>query len=118
MIRTLMLVMFVASFTTVSAQKKADPVGTWTYVADEAPYEYSTGEIVVEKEGKEYKVEMRLGDYYKSKGEKVNYEKNVLSFRVYVEGESVDIKATMEKDEFEGTASYSDGTIPITGKKK
>ncbi len=117
-IKILMLVMLAASFTSVNAQKKVDPVGTWTYQADDAPYEYSTGDIVVSKEGKEYVVEIQLGEYYKVKATGVNYEKNVLSFKVYIEDETVSIQATMEKEEFEGEASYSDGTIPVTGKKK
>lgn len=117
-IKILLLVMLVASFSTVSAQKKVDPVGTWTYTADQAPIEYSTGDIVVTKEGKEYRVEIQLGENYKIKGSGVNYEKNVLSFKVYIEGESVSIKATMEAEKFEGTASYSEGTIPVVGAKK
>ena len=117
-IKILMLVMLAASFTAVSAQKKVDPVGTWTYTADQAPYEYSTGDIVIEKEGKEYIVEIRLGEYYKIKASSVTYEKNVMAFKVYIEGESVTIKATMEADKFEGNASYSDGTIPVVGVKK
>lgn len=117
-IKILMLVMLAASFTTVSAQKKVDPVGTWTYTADQAPYEYSTGDIVVTKEGKEVKVEIQLGEYYKIKGSSVTYEKNVLAFKVYIEGESVSIKATLEEEKFEGTASYSDGTLPVLGVKK
>lgn len=113
-----MLVLLAATFTTVNAKDKVDPVGTWKYVAADAPYEYSTGDIVVTEEEGKHKVEIKLGEYYKIKGNSVEYKDNVLSFKVYIEGESVSIKATMAKDEFEGTASYSDGTIPVTGKKK
>ena len=114
-----MMLMLVTAFTaTVSAQKKVDPAGTWTYEATMAPYEYSSGDIVVEKDGKDYTVQIVLGEYYKVKGEKVVYEKNELSFIVYIEGESIDIKMTMGKDEAKGTASYSDGDIPVTAKKK
>ena len=61
-VRFLFMVMLVASFTsTVSAQKKVDPTGTWTYEATQAPYEYSSGDIVVTKDGKDYTVEMVLG---------------------------------------------------------
>ena len=113
------MVMLVASFTsTVSAQKKVDPTGTWTYEASAAPYEYSSGDIVVTKEAKDYTVEMVLGEYYKMKGEKVVYEKNELSFDVYVDTETVEIKMTVEKEAMTGTASYSEGSIPITAKKK
>jgi len=117
-IRILMLVMLAASFTAVHAQKKVNPVGTWSYEAPNAPYEYNEGDIIVSKEGKEYKVEIKLGEYYSIKASSVAYKDNVLSFKLYVEGESVSIKSTLEKDEFKGTASYSEGTIDITGKKK
>lgn len=118
-VRLLLMVMLVASFTSAaSAQKKVDPAGTWTYEATMAPYEYSSGDIVVAKDGKDFTVEIVLGEYYKVKGEKVTYEKNELSFVVYIEGEAIDIKVTVEKEEMKGTASYSDGDLPITAKKK
>jgi len=110
--------MLAASFTTVNAQKKVDPVGTWSYEAEYAPYEYSEGDIVVSKEGKEYKVEIKLGEYYKIKASDVEYQDNVLSFDVYVEGESVSVKTTLEKETHKGTASYSEGTLELSGKKK
>lgn len=113
------MVMLVASFTSaVSAQKKVNPTGTWTYEASEAPYEYSTGDIVIVKDGKNYTAEMVLGEYYKMKAEKVVYEKNILSFVIYIEGEAIELKMTVEKESMEGTASYSEGTIPVTAKKK
>jgi len=118
-VRLIFVVMLVAAFTsTVSAQKKADPTGTWKYEATMAPYEYSSGDIVVAKDGKDYTVEIVLGEYYKVKGEKVVYEENELSFIVYIEGEAIDIKATVGEEEMKGTASYTDGDIPITAKKK
>jgi carbonic anhydrase len=118
-VRFLMILMLVAAVTTsVSAQKKADPVGTWTYEAADAPYEYSEGEIVVAKDGKDYTAEIVLGEYYQVKASSVSYEKNELAFKVYIEGETVSIKATVGKDSMEGTASYTDGTIPLTAKKK
>ena len=112
------MMMLIASITsTVSAKEKVDPTGTWTYEANAAPYEYSSGEIVVTKEAKDFTVEMVLGEY-KTKAEKVVFEKNVLSFNVYVDTDTVEIKLTVAKETMEGTASYSEGTIPITCKKK
>ena len=113
-----MLVMLTASFTTLNAQKKVDPVGTWSYQANNAPYEYSSGDIVVSKDGKDFKVVLELSEYYKITANNVAYEENVLSFTLYVEGESVSVKATMGKESLEGTASYSEGTIKLSGKKK
>lgn len=118
-VKLVLMVMLMATVTsTVSAQKKVDPTGTWAYEAPDAPYEYSAGDIVIAKEGKEFTVEIVLGEYYKVKGSNVSYEKNEISFSVYIEGESVKIKGTVSKEEIKGTASYTDGTIPITAKKK
>ena len=61
---------------------------------------------------------MKLGEYYKIKASSVEYKDNELSFKVYVEGESVKVKTTLQKDTHEGTASYSEGTIKVSGKKK
>lgn len=117
-IKILMLLMLAASFSSVNAQTKVDPTGTWSYEANNAPYEYSKGDIVISKEGGEYKVEIKLGEYYKIQASSMEYKENVLSFRAYIEGETVSVKTTMEKDKFEGTASYSEGTIKVSGKKK
>ena len=111
--------MLVSAFASeVNAQKKVDPTGTWTYEAPMAPYEYSSGDIVIDKDGKDYTVQIVLGEYYKLKGEKVVYENNELSFVAYIEGESIGVKMTVEKAEMKGTASYTDGDIPVTAKKK
>jgi len=117
-IKIFMLLMLAASFTTVNAQKKVDPVGTWSYEAEYAPYEYSSGDLVVSKEGKEYKVEVVLGEYYKIKAQKVQYKDNVLSFDVNMEGETIGVETTLEKETFTGTASYSEGTLKLSGKRK
>ena len=118
-VKLLLIVMLVASVTsTVSAQKKVNPTGTWTYTAEEAPYEYNSGDFVIEKDGKEYAAKIVFGEYYEIKAINVKYEKNEISFKVYIEGESVYIKGTVGKETIEGTASYSDGTIPFTAKKK
>jgi len=118
-VKFLMIAILIASVTsTVSAQKKVDPTGTWTFQADEAPYEYSTGDFVIEKEGKEYTAKILFGEYYELKASDVKYDKNELSFKIYIEGESIFIKGTVGKETIDGTASYSDGTISYTAKKK
>lgn len=118
-VKFLMIAILIASVSsTVNAQKKVDPVGTWSYEASQAPYEYSSGDIVIAKDGKDLTVQIVLGEYYKVKGSNVKYEKNELSFDIFIEGETISVKSTVEKESMEGTASYTDGTIPITAKKK
>ncbi len=110
------LVMFATS--DLLAQKKVNPTGTWTFHAEEAPYEYNTGDIIVDKDGKEYTAKIVFGGDYELKGSSVTYEKNELSFTFYIEGESIHIKTTVGKDSMEGIASYSGGDIAITARKK
>jgi len=118
-VKSLMVVLLiVAVTTTLSAQKKIDPTGTWTFKAEQAPYEYNSGDIVIGKDGNDYTAKIVFGEYYKIDASGVKYEKNELSFKVYIEGESVYVKGTVEKDEINGTASYSDGTISYNAKKK
>jgi len=114
-----MIAILIASVTTtLSAQKKVNPTGTWTFKAAEAPYEYNSGDIVIGKDGKEYTAKIVFGEYYEVKASSVKYEKNELSFRVYIEGESIYVKGTVGKETIDGTASYSDGTISYKAEKK
>jgi hypothetical protein len=120
--RTLLLtlVVFAAglgfqSFTRASSL--VDPVGTWTYKAPTAPEGYGSGDIVIAKDKDVYTASLKFGDY-EVKGTGVKFEKEVLSFKVYLEGEYISIKATFATDGMKGAASYSEGDIPFTGIKK
>jgi hypothetical protein len=95
----------------------SDPVGTWTYKAPTAPEGYGSGDIVIAKEKEGYLASLKFGDY-EMKGTGVKFEKEILSFTVYVEGEYIKIKAKFTTDEIKGTASYSEGDIEFTGKRK
>ena len=118
-VKFLMIVVLIASVTsTLSAQNSVDPTGTWTFKAEQAPYEYNTGDIVIEKDGNEYTATIVFGGNYKIKATDVKYEKNEISFRVYIEGESISIKGTVGKEAIDGTASYSEGTISYKAEKK
>lgn len=113
----LLFVMSLGSFT--QAPKDVDPVGTWSFSAPDAPYDYQKGDIVVSLEKKEYKVKVVFNEYYKMDASNVKYEKNELSFRVYVDDETVYIKGTFdEKTGFTGKAMTSMGDMAITAKKK
>jgi hypothetical protein len=102
------------------AQNKSDKklIGTWTFSAPEAPYEYSTGDLVITKEEKELKGELVFSEYYKLKVHDLKLEDNIFSFKAYVEGEVIYAKNTITKDEMKGKVSYSEGTLEFSAKKK
>ena len=47
----------------------------------------------------------------------VKLEKSTLSFGAYIEGEYVQIKVDMSGDKFSGKATYSEGTLPVSGER-
>jgi len=114
----LLVVLIVSAGPSLFAQKKADPEGTWSFYAQDAPYEYNSGDMVIGKEGKEYTVKLVFGESYEIKGQNVSLEKDELTFTVYIEGETVSVKGTVTKDSINGTASYSDGTVSYKAQRK
>ena len=113
----ILIALIVSASANLFAQKKVDPVGTWSFYAEAAAYEYNSGDIVIEKEGKEYTAKIVYGDY-EIKGQDVVLDKDQLTFKVYIEGEPVNIKGTVTKETINGTASYSEGTISFKAERK
>jgi hypothetical protein len=113
----MLIVLIVSASANLFAQKKADPVGTWSFHAPDAAYEYSSGDIVFAKEGKEYTAKIVYGDY-EIKGQDVVLDKDQLTFTVYIEGEPISIKGTVTKETINGTATYSEGTISFKSERK
>jgi hypothetical protein len=114
----ILIVLIVSASANLFAQKKVDPVGTWSFNAPDAAYEYSSGDIVIGKEGKEYTAKIVYGESYEIKGQNVVLEKDQLTFKVYIEGEPINIKGTVTKETINGTATYSEGTISFKAERK
>jgi len=114
----ILIALIVSAGANVFAQKKVDPVGTWSFHAPDAAYEYSKGDIVIGKEDKEYTAKIVYGESYEIKGQNVVLEKDQLSFKVYIEGEAINIKGTVTKETINGTATYSEGTISYKAERK
>jgi len=115
LIFTLILMSSFTLLETFKVNKKI--LGEWEYTAPQAPYEYQKGVLVFSKEGKELKGEMVIGGYSMVMEELVNVKTNVKS-RINIEGEIVSFDLNFDKNTFEGTASYSEGSLEISGSKK
>jgi hypothetical protein len=114
----ILTVLVISATANVFSQKKADPVGTWSFFAEDAPYEYNSGDIVIGKEVKEYTAKIVFGGSYEVKGRDVELEKDQLSFKISIEGETIYIKGTVSKEAINGTASYTEGTISYKAERK
>lgn len=113
-------VLFVMSLgASTLADKDVNPIGTWTFSAPDAPYDYQTGDFVITKEKKVLKVKIVFNESYKMDATKVKFEKNELSFQVLVDDENVYIKGKFnDKEEFVGKAMTSMGDMPLKAKRK
>ena len=118
-LRSMVLILLVLQASShVFAQKKADPAGTWTFYAETAPYEYSSGDIVIAKESGGHTAKIVFGENYEVTGRDVVLENDQLAFNISIEGQTVYIKGTVTKATIEGTASYTEGTIPFKAERK
>ncbi len=116
---TLVLTLIVMSSFTLLGTFKVNKkiIGEWEYSIPQAPYEYQTGVLILSKEGKELKGEMVVGGYTTILEELINVKRNVTA-NMDVQGEIVSFDLNFSKNTFEGTVSYSQGSMEITGNKK
>jgi hypothetical protein len=114
----ILILLFVSAGADAFAQKKADPVGTWSFSAEDAPYEYNSGDIVIGREGKEYTAKIVFGESFEVKGRDVVLEKDQLTFKIDIEDTTVNIRGTVGKETIRGTASYTDGSITFEAERK
>jgi len=118
--RTLtLLVLLVLSVLAVNGQnstKKISPVGSWKFEAPYAPEGYTSGTIAVVYAAEKYTTSMAFsGSEYKFAGEKVNVEKDTVTFSIYIEGEDIKVSLKMDNDsKMSGKAVYSGGEVPLT----
>ena len=113
----IMLVVVLSSFTTEMAISDKHLVGTWGYETPDAPYEYQKGDLIFEmKDGK--LVGSVSIDGYKIEMEDIKNGKDKFTCDIYVEGEVVTLDLKFTKKAFSGTATYSEGSLDISGTKK
>ena len=96
---------------------EVDVTGTWSYDVPYAPEGYQKGEFTFEKKDKKLSGYASI-DGYKIPMEKVSQSHAKVTFGMSVEGNQVDFQLDFEKETFSGKASYSEGVLDITGKKK
>ena len=114
----LVAVMVLSSFSVADSFMGVKKIlGEWEYSIPDAPYEYQKGVLVLKKVDGELSGEMIIGGQG-SPMEEMVYEKNNLKAMMNVQGETVRFNLNFTKKALEGTVSYSQGSMNITGTKK
>jgi len=111
------LIMLVSMQLTFAADKSKDLVGTWKYEAPSAPYEYSAGKLIFTEADNKIEGKVQIGSYAIDM-RNLEVKNNEVNFGIYVENEYVKLKMTVKKNSFEGTASYSEGSLEVSGEKE
>lgn len=97
--------------------KNKQLLGEWVYEVSDAPYGYEKGSLIfTEKDGKTVcTIKLEAGEM---PAENLRIEGNKISFSALVEGNTVNIELTHEKDKLIGKADSPEGPKTITAKKK
>ena len=93
-------------------------VGTWNFEACEAPYEYSSGQFIVDDVDGKTTVTIKFPDGSKLKAQKVSCDKNSLSFMLNIEYNEVTVSCGLKSGKLIGIADSGEGELEITAVKK
>ncbi|MDW7690463.1 hypothetical protein R9C00_23110 [Flammeovirgaceae bacterium SG7u.111] len=116
-VRIIFLELLLLGLMAAASAPAADPVGKWKFQAPTAPYEYQEGYFEIQKEGKELKGAFLGPENSKMAWEDLQKKGNTLTFGAYFEGEYVSFNLTFEEKAFKGEATYSEGTVELSGEK-
>lgn len=92
-------------------------LGEWECAIPDAPYEYQNVVLVLTEVDGELNGEMRVGGQEMPMKDIV-FKKSNLKASMNVQGEAVDFDLNFTKKTLEGSVTYSEGTLDITGTKK
>lgn len=91
-------------------------LGYWNYTVPNAPYEYSKGDLLINKEKGNFTVKIML-PAGSINAESVVVQGNKINFKVYVEGSLVTVTLEAQGDTISGIAETPEGTLQIKGTK-
>ena len=92
-------------------------IGTWEYSVPDAPQQYQKGEIIFVKNEGNLEGNLAINGY-KTLLKNLSSKKNNVTCEAYISGENISFDLTFDKKSFIGTASYSEGSLDITGHKR
>ncbi len=117
--KILSILAFVVSLFTVSPTALAqqqDWIGSWQYTAAQADPPYQKGTIIFANEGDELQAFIEINES-RIPAQQVEVLEDSASFRIFIEGQSIDVSLTKEAETLSGQATYSGQKVPITAER-
>lgn len=107
-----------ASFFLFSAMTSINSpiIGTWEYTLENTPEGNFSGQMVITKEGNDYKG-MIVNNGAEAEMKDLKIEDNRISFNTYTQGYSTSTSGFFEEGIFKGTVTVDGYEFPITAKK-
>jgi len=111
-----MVLMFSASQVKAEVKNK-QLLGEWVYEVSDAPYGYEKGSLIfAEKDGQTVlTIKLEAGEM---PADSLKIEGNKISFSAQIQGSTINIELTHEKDQLTGKADSPEGPKTIIAKKK
>lgn len=91
--------------------------GVWEYKVPDAPYEYSTGTLVLGEVDGKPTVTVKFKSGTEIKAQQVKVENDSISFEVMVEYEMVKVTGKLLDNRITGKANSSQGTMSLTAER-
>ncbi|MEC3908077.1 hypothetical protein VOI54_13680 [Tamlana sp. 2201CG12-4] len=108
----------VFSFTAQAQGAASKYYGTWEYECKEAPYGFTTGEIVIAKKENKSTATIIFEDGNTNEASSVKIKNDSLVIKTYIEGSYVEIELKEKDSKLVGFSHSDNGTLNITAKKK
>lgn len=117
-INAFVLVFVLMGFTnTDKASNALNLVGTWTYSAPDADYQYQEGELIFKETDGDLSGHVAIDQSVIDLNDIV-VKGNTVTANLYLEGEEISLKLGFKDKSFSGAVSFSGGELSISGKKK
>jgi len=115
---TMLSFMLITSGTLYAQRHSRNIAGTWNFKAPDAPYEYSEGKMIIKKDKEIYTFVIAFDENNKIQAYDVKVKDKEIACKVNVEGDVISIKAVVRKNQMDGDATYSGGTIAFTATRE
>jgi hypothetical protein len=92
-------------------------IGTWKVTVSDAPYEYQNSSLLVSEVKGTLTAKIVFEDTREVKATNIQFNKDMLKFSVYLEGNEIQVTGKIENLKMTGTANTPEGDMKFSASK-